>query len=336
MTLLVTGAGGFVMSNLVRHWLEGDPQARVIALDSAPLDAVAERYFEPVRERLEVFAADVRDGGRWEALAGRDDITHVVHGAAVTPIPWTDAGMRRDPEAENPRRTVAVNVMGTVTTLDFVRRLPRLERFVYVGSGAVYADEGPSPLPEDGHVDARTLYPVSKHAAELITRRYAKLFSLDATVVRLSSVYGPMDRWTQARKYDCVPNRIAHLALAGETIRVRTPEAAGDWIYAPDVAAALAALLRAPRLAHPVYNVAYGETVSVGALIEMAAASVPETRHEVTAKDAHIAELPRKHGGRYGAYDISRLTRELGWRPRPIREAMGEYIDWIRNFESAG
>ncbi|MFQ5958580.1 MAG: NAD-dependent epimerase/dehydratase family protein [Alphaproteobacteria bacterium] len=335
MTLLVTGGGGFVMSNLVRHWLESDAEARVVAVDSAPLDAIAERYFEAVRERLEVFEGDVRDGARWEALADRHDITRVVHGAAVTPIAWDDAGLRRDPEAENPRRVIAANVMGTVATLDFARRLPRLERFVYVSSGAVYADEGPSPLPEDGYVDARTLYPVSKHAGELITRRYAELFGLDAVAVRLASVYGPMDRWTPTRKHACVPNRIAHLALAGETIRVRTPEAAGDWIYAPDVAAALAALLRAPRLAHPVYNVAYGEAVSVGALIAIAAQAVPGTRHEVTADKAHIADEPRPRGGRYGAYDIARVSRELGWRPRPIAEAMRDYIDWIRNFENA-
>ncbi len=336
MTLLVTGGGGFVMSNLVRHWLESDPGARVVAFDSAPLDDAARRYFEPVRDRFEFFEGDVRDGARWEQLAERHDISHVVHGAAVTPIPWDDAGLRRDPEAENPRRVIAANVMGTVGALDFARRLPKLERFVYVSSGALYADEGPSPLPEDGYVDARTLYPVSKHAGEMITRRYAELFGLDAVAVRFSGVYGPMDRWTPTRRYACTPNLIAHLALAGETIRVRAPLASGDWIYAPDVAQALSALLRAPGLAQPVYNVAYGKAVSVAELLGITAQAVPGMASEVTDENPHIDDDPQRHAGRYGAYDIARIVDELGWRPRPIADAMRDYIDWVRNFEGVG
>ena len=54
MTLLVTGATGFVMSVLGRHWLDTDPAARLVVLDASPLDAAAQRYFGPVRERLSV------------------------------------------------------------------------------------------------------------------------------------------------------------------------------------------------------------------------------------------------------------------------------------------
>ena len=54
MTLLVTGATGFVMSVLARHWLETDPAARLVVLDAAPLDAAAQRYFAPVKQRLSV------------------------------------------------------------------------------------------------------------------------------------------------------------------------------------------------------------------------------------------------------------------------------------------
>ena len=58
MTLLVTGATGFVMSVFARHWLSTDPSARLVVLDAAPLDAAAIRYFAPVAQRMRVVVAD--------------------------------------------------------------------------------------------------------------------------------------------------------------------------------------------------------------------------------------------------------------------------------------
>ena len=54
MTLLVTGATGFVMSVLARQWLEADPDERLVVLDAAPLDAAAQRYFAPFKDRMKV------------------------------------------------------------------------------------------------------------------------------------------------------------------------------------------------------------------------------------------------------------------------------------------
>ena len=71
MTLLVTGGTGFVMSVLAREWLDRNPSARAVILDRADLDRLAERYFAPVRDRLTVIAADIRDPSAWtDALNG--------------------------------------------------------------------------------------------------------------------------------------------------------------------------------------------------------------------------------------------------------------------------
>ena len=70
MTLLVTGATGFVMSVLARHWLEADPRRALVVLDAAPLDAAAQRYFAPFAERLDVVVADVTQPDTWRGGAG--------------------------------------------------------------------------------------------------------------------------------------------------------------------------------------------------------------------------------------------------------------------------
>ena len=336
MTLLVTGAGGFVMSVLARHWLESDPTACLVVLDAAPLDSAAQRYLAPYTKRLSVVVADVTQPETWQAALAGHEVTYIVHGATITPLSrGSVAEARREPEAENPARIIDVNVMGTVAVLEWARTLSSLRRFLYVSSGAVYKHHGPDrpgePLPEDGYVMPRRLYGISKLASELITERYGDLFGLPTASVRPSSVYGPMDRVTASRNFRHVPNRIAHMALDGvKCVRVNTLDALGDYIYVEDVAAAVVSLLRAPHLRYSAYNIACGVTATIREMVEWAAEKVPGFRAEIVpAEQADIVQDPTLKDGMWGAYDISRIRAETGWQPRPMREALHAYMDWI-------
>jgi len=341
MTLLVTGGTGFVMSVLGRYWLDAFPDERLVVLDAAAPDAAAVRYFAPVADRLDVVVADVTRPDTWRAALGRAHITHIVHGATITPLSrGTMLEAKREPEAENPGRIIDVNVMGTVAVLDWARTLPELQRFIYVSSGAVYKHHGPDrpgePLPEDGYVMPRRLYGISKLASELITERYGDLFGLSTASVRPSSVYGTMDRITSTRNFRHVPNRIAHMALEGvKRVRVDTLAAVGDYIHVEDVARAVVSLLRARALRYGAYNVAAGTTATVGDLVGWAAEKVPGFQAEITAAaDADIVQDATLSDGMWGAYDISRISAETGWKPRPVREALHAYMDWIAAHET--
>jgi UDP-glucose 4-epimerase len=335
MTLLITGATGFVMSVLGRHWLDANPGEKLVILDAAAPDAAALRYFACVADRLDVVVADVTQPEMWAKALSRD-ITHIVHGATVTPLSrGTAAEAMREPEAENPHRIIEVNVMGTVAVLEWARTLQRPPRFLYVSSGAVYKHHGPDrpgePLPEDGYVMPRRLYGISKLTSELITERYGDLFGLPTASVRLSSVYGPMDRVTASRNFRHVPNRIAHMAVEGvKRLRVNTLDAVGDYIHAEDVARAISALLRAPALRYSTYNIAAGTTATLGELVAWAAEKAPGFHADLVAdEEADILQDATLRDGMWGAYDISRISAETGWKPRPVREALHAYMDWI-------
>ena len=336
MTLLVTGATGFVMSVVGRHWLEADPGARLAVLDSSPLDSTAQRYFARVMNRMTVVTADVTRPDTWRPALIGQDITHIVHGATITPISRGSATeARREPEAESPARIVEVNLMGTVAMLEWARTLPNFKRFIYVSSGAVYKHHGPDrpgePLPEDGYVMPRRLYGITKLASELITERYGDLFGISTASVRPSSVYGTMDRVTRSRNMRHPPNRIAHMAVEGvKRVKVNTLDAVGDYIHSEDVARAILSLLRAPRLGYSTYNVAYGTTASIGDMVRWAAEKAPGFSAEVVpAEQADILQDPTLRDGMWGAYDTSRIFGDTGWKPRPMREAMHAYMDAI-------
>ena len=318
------------MSVLTRHWLESQPHEHAVVLDAAAADEMATRYFAPVASRLSVVVADVTRPESWREELGRHDITHIVHGATITPVSRVS-----EPELENPGRIVDVNLMGTVALLDWARALPRLRRFVYVSSGAVYKHHGPDrpgePLPEDGYVMPRTLYGISKLASELITERYGELFGLSTTSVRLASVYGTLDRPTASRNYRHVPNRVAHMAVSGvKRVGVNSLEGVGDYVHVEDVARAIVALLLLDRVRYCVYNIATGHTTRLGELVAWAAEKYPGFHADVTAaQEADIVQDPTRVDGMWGAYDISRISAEAGWRPRPVREAFQAYMEWI-------
>jgi nucleoside-diphosphate-sugar epimerase len=182
----------------------------------------------------------------------------------------------------------------------------------------------------------RRLYGISKLASELITERYGDLFGLSTASVRLSSVYGTMDRVTPSRNFRHVPNRIAHLAVEGVMrVRVNTLAAVGDYIHVEDVARAVISLLRAPALRYGAYNIAAGTTATVGDLVGWAAEKTPGFHAEISAAaDADILQDATLSDGMWGAYDISRISAETGWKPRPVREALHAYMDWIGSYET--
>ncbi|MEA2780886.1 MAG: UDP-glucose 4-epimerase [Rhodospirillaceae bacterium] len=344
MTAVVTGGGGFAMANFVRRWLEADPRETAIVVDAAALDDAAVRFSAPVRDRIEFIQADISLADSWRRLLSRVD--YVVHGAAVTPHAYTDAaGIHHDPEREKPLHVLNVNFMGTAQALDWARGVDGLKRFIYVSTGSVYAESVPAqesdpfPLPEDGYIGPHLLYDLSKYGGELITQRFAVLYGLPAVTVRLSSVFGPMDRQTPERNVRNLANIVAHAAVAGRPLRATSADVVGDYIYAPDAADALCRLLKAPaaNLRHDLYNIAYGAPTTLRELVAYARGTAPGLSLEIAGGEAaDITDDVSRRTGRWGAYDISRARQDFGWKPRPLGEAMQDYLGWLRDNENGG
>lgn len=327
-TLLVTGGGGFVLSHLVRQWLESNGDNRAVILDAAPLDDAAMGWFAGVESRLKFVQGSVVDPAVWATIS-ENDITHIVHGAAVTSISRLFAKSFSDGAA-----ALEVNLTGAVRALDFASRCPNLHRMVHVSTGSVYGTHGPEneaePLPEDGYIDPDGFYGITKYAGEQLAVQAASQLGLPVVVVRLSSIYGPMDRVTPARAVDLDPGVCMRRALAGEAVKVTDLGGAGDYLIASDVACAIRALFDASALNHRVYNVANGVRVSMAELVDMVARLVPGFSAKIVGpEDADIVVDPAKTGGRWNAYDISRIVSDTGWRPLPLPDALELYRDWL-------
>jgi nucleoside-diphosphate-sugar epimerase len=316
--ILVTGATGFVMANLVRHL--ADAGHHVVAADRVPPDALLRSFLDGRPGRVEFPSLDVLDRKALRALVASARPERAVHGAAITSVP---------PEAERARflETVDVNVTGTLNVLDALREAGT-GRVVVISSGSVY---GPrthlQPIAEDDVKQPVGVYPISKWTAELFARRLAEVHRLDVAVARLASPFGPFERDTGSRPLLSPLAYWAQAALRAQPIHVAGPKAfMRDAAYAPDVADGLAAILLADRLPHDVYNVGWGRGTTSDEAIAALTRLVPGLKAEF-----HEAQ-PSPWGYMIrGPLAIDRLRADLGWTPRhDLDSGLAAYLDWLR------
>ena len=239
MELLVTGGTGFVMSHVMRQWVERGDDYRVTSIDVFPPDQALLQFLEPYAAQIRLIEGSVTEQSFWENEPGDLAPDYFIHGAAMTPN-------RNGSEKSQARTVVEVNIQGVLNALEWARGCKSLRRMLHVSTGSIYGEEGPDgALPEDGYEmrSPDSLYPITKRAGELIALRYREMFSMPLAVCRLSSIYGPMDRWTPGRDFQCIPNLIVQHALQGKPIHVSGAEAVGDWLHVVDVARGMLALI---------------------------------------------------------------------------------------------
>jgi UDP-glucose 4-epimerase len=326
MELLVTGGTGFVMSHVIRQWVERGDDYRVTSVDVFPPDKALLNFLEPYAGQVRLIEGSVTEQSFWENELGDLAPDYFIHGAAMTPN-------RNGSEKSQARTVIEVNIQGVLNALEWARDCKSLRRVLHVSTGSIYGDEGPEgALPEDGYEmrSPDSLYPITKRAGELIALRYRDMYSMPLAVCRLSSIYGPMDRWTPGRDFCCVPNLIVQHALLGKPINVSGAEAIGDWLHVADAARGMLALIDSTQAEPAMFNISYGKAVSICELIEIVADHVAGTQWlETTPQQADIVGSPDKRRGSWGAYDNTRL-RALGWLPTSLPEALTSYVDWMR------
>ena len=321
MAILITGATGFVISNLTRYLAENGHE--VVAADLKEPDEPLRRYLTGLPGAVTFRRVDVADRQAVRGLIREVRPERTVHGAAITSVPL---------ETEQTRflETVQVNVMGTLHMLEALREEGTGGRVVVVSSGSIY---GPRPdlrpISEDDPGNPQGLYPISKWAAESFARRYAEVHGLDLGVVRLCSPFGPFERDTGSRPLLSSVQQWATAALRGETVRLLGPaDLPRDVAYAPDVGSGIAAVLLAERLPHVVYNVGWGRVATADETLAALTRVIPDMKVE-RSPEAQSPWVSTSNVVR-GPLANDRL-RALGWSPRyDLDSGLAAYVDWLQ------
>ena len=321
MATLVTGGTGFVGANIVRGLAQAGH--RVVSYDLAPADSLVEHFVRDCADGITFVQGDILDEEAVARLGADFSIDKIVHAAVYT---VNQTGL----ETERSKAIIDINVTGTANLLELARTL-RVERFVYVSSGAAYgvAAGNDQTFNEEMPVAPNTLYGITKYASELLTRRYGELHGISTASVRLSTPYGPMERVTGHRAVMSVLYEWTRQVVRGEDLMAHDLEEGRDYTYAADTASGVRAILDAPQLPHDLYNLTSGAWVTFRRIVETLRELSPETA---------VVELPpsgaASHSGAPARGPLSghRLHQDLGWTPAyDLRAGLTDYLAWRRD-----
>jgi UDP-glucose 4-epimerase len=304
MRVLIFGGTGFVGLNIAAALLaRGHAVTLFDRMDSPP---AARQAFAAHAKLLTVVQGDVTDRRAVEDVVA-DDHDAIVLGAAIT------AGPARD--AADPETILQVNLLAQLPVLVAARR-GGVARIINLSSAAAYGDAGSrhALLDEEIACDPVSLYAISKFASERVAARLAVLWQFDIVSVRLSGVFGPWERATGVR--DTLSPQAQILAAMRRQSEAVLPRAGvKDWIYAPDVAAAVTVLIEAENPKHPLYNISTGQQWSALQWgLELAKQHPGFVCRLAEPGETSTIDL---HGPTDRApLSVARLEQEFGWRAR--------------------
>jgi UDP-N-acetylglucosamine 4-epimerase len=321
---LVTGAAGFIGSNLVEALLKNGQQ--VVGLDNFStgyqrnLDEVQQLVGADAWSRFRFIRGDIRELDDCRAACA--GVRHVLHQAALGSVPRS---------IEDPLATHASNATGFLNML-VAARDEGVASFTYAASSSTYGDEPTLPKVEDKIGRALSPYAVTKLLNEIYAEVFARCYGFKAIGLRYFNVFGR--RQDPDGAYAAViPQWIATM-IRGEDVFINGDgETTRDFCFVSNaVQANLLAALAADEHKDLVYNVAVGQRTSLNGLFDSLVG-------ELAANGAQYGRKPvyrefRAGDVRHSLADIGRAHSRLGYAPTHtlqdgLRVAMPWYLEFI-------
>lgn len=313
MKVLVTGAAGFIGSNLVHLLAAERPTWRITALDLLTYAGNLKNLASVLdSERVSFARVDISDEAAVTALFEKERFDLVFHLAAESHV---------DRSIMSSLEFVRTNVLGTQVLLDAALKT-KVSRFVHISTDEVYGSLGPTgAFLETTPLDPTSPYAASKAASDLMVLAFCKTHKMNASVTRCTNNFGPYHFpekliplfITNAMEDKKVP-------LYGDGMNVRS------WLYVTDHCEALLRVAEAGR-AGEVYNIGGGPDA------ELPNRDVTFAILDLLGKSRDLIERVGDrpaHDRRY-AIDHSKITKELGWRPStPFRIGLEKTVEWYR------
>jgi UDP-N-acetylglucosamine 4-epimerase len=321
---VVTGAAGFIGSNLVEELLRLDQT--VAGLDDfshgkpANLQAIRDAVGEERWSRFRFVEGDIRDATTCRALCR--GASAVLHQAALGSVPRS---------LEEPALYHAVNVTGTLNMLVAAREA-EVPRFVYASSSAVYGDEDTLPKTEDRIGKPLSPYAATKRIDELYADVLSAASDLETIGLRYFNVFGP--RQDPHGAYAAVIPCWIKTLLEGHGVIINgTGETSRDFCYIQNVVQAnLLASEPDPSSANQIYNIACGERTTLLELHDALQERLVRRRPGI--KPAPPRHRPFRAGDiLHSLADIGKAKSLLGYEPEySLARGLDDALDWyLRN-----
>ncbi len=343
-TVLVTGAAGFIGSNLVKELFRTTEEIAVVGLDS-----VNDYYDVSIKEyRLKEIekAAEEKKGSQWlfvkGNLADKDLINSLFEQYKFDVVVnlAAQAGVRYS--ITNPDAYIESNLIGFYNILEACRNHP-VEHLVYASSSSVYGTNKKVPYSTDDKVDNPvSLYAATKKSNELMAHSYSKLYNIPSTGLRFFTVYGPAGRPDMA--YFGFTNKL----IKGETIQIfNYGNCKRDFTYVDDIVEGVKRVMTCapekengedglPVSPYRIYNIGNSSPENLLDFVdilqqELIKAGVLPEDYDFEAHKELVAMQPGDVPVTFA--DTSALERDFGFKPAtPLREGLRKFAEWYKEF----
>ena len=338
-TVLVTGAAGFIGSNLVKRLFRDYKGIKVVGIDS-----VTDYYDVNIKyERLREIESLNRDWTFVKAsIADRDivnDLFDKYRFSAVVNLA-AQAGVRYS--ITNPDAYIESNLIGFYNILEACRH-HEVEHLVYASSSSVYGSNKKVPYSTDDKVDNPvSLYAATKKSNELMAHAYSKLYNIPSTGLRFFTVYGPAGRPDMA--YFGFTDKL----VKGETIKIfNYGNCKRDFTYVDDIVEGVVRVMQhapekqtgedgLPIPPYKLYNIGNNSPENLLDFVtilqeELIAAQVLPADYDF---DAHKELVPMQPGDVPVTYaDTISLEQDFDFKPStPLREGLRNFAQWYQEY----
>ena len=339
-TILVTGAAGFIGSNLVKRLLKDFEPIKVIGIDSITDYYDVNLKYERLKE-IESLSKDwafikgsIADKTLIEKVFSENRIDVVVNLAA-------QAGVRYS--ITNPDSYIESNLIGFYNILEACRHHP-VEHLVYASSSSVYGNNEKIPYSTDDKVDNPiSLYAATKKSNELMAHAYSKLYNIPSTGLRFFTVYGPAGRPDMA--YFGFTDKL----VKGDSIKIfNYGNCKRDFTFVDDIVEGVVRVMQhAPEKSngadglpippYKVYNIGNNQPENLLDFVqilqeELVRAGVLPSDYDF---EAHKELVPMQPGDVPITYaDTTPLEQDFGFKPStPLREGLRRFAEWYKVYE---
>lgn len=320
---LVTGAAGFIGSNLVEELL-GLGQ-KVTGLDNfstgkqANLDEIEKTVGAEAWKNFRFIKGDIRDLSTCnEACSGID---YILHQAALGSVPRS---------IENPIATNESNVTGFLNML-VAANGAKVKRFVYAASSSTYGDHPGLPKVEDIIGNPLSPYAVTKYVNELYAKVFSRTYGIETMGLRYFNVFGK--RQDPDGAYAAVIPKWFKALLNNEDVYINGDgETSRDFCYIENAVQAniLAAMTENPEAVNQVYNVAFGQRTSLNGLFEILK-SITSKFNPGSSCAAPVYRDFRAGDVKHSLADTGRASGLLGYSPsHDVLSGLKEAAEWYQ------